>query len=175
MPRILIGIIGGHSCNTTPEALLLAESVGGEIARRGMGVVCGGEDGIMEAACRGCKQCGGVTIGILKGKCLPADRNYLDYAILTSMDVASNSIIVWSSAGILALDGRYGTLNEIALALDFGKPLISLGTHRYLRTDNIEAERFAHYEGYDRSRVPEILDRLQGMIRAAKDDYTQEV
>lgn len=168
MPHTMIGIIGGHLHNTNEHALEFAERVGAEIARRGMAVICGGEDGVGEAACRGCKEAGGVAIGILKGNVLSGQRPHLDYAILTSMDVASNNILIWSSAGILALDGKYGTLNEIALALDFGKPLISVGTHRYLKEHNVDAERFVHYEGYDSSRAPEILDRLESMIRAIK-------
>jgi hypothetical protein len=168
MPKTLIGVVGGHSHNTTPQALGLAERVGFEVGMRGMGVVCGGEDGVMEAACRGCKKSGGATIGIIKGNSLRTDRPYLDYAILTSMDVACNNIIIWSSAGVLAFDGKFGTLNEIALALDFGKPLISLGAHLYLKLENINSEQFAHYEGYDHARVPEILDRLESMIRAAR-------
>ena len=167
MPHTLIGIIGGHLYNTNAKALALAERAGAEIARRGKGVICGGEDGIGEAACRGCKQAGGVTVAILKGSALARQHPHTDYAILTSMDVASNNILVWSSAGILAFDGRFGTLNEIALALDFGKPLISLGTLNYLRDDDIHEDTFAHYEGYDAERVPEVLDRLEAMIRVA--------
>jgi uncharacterized protein (TIGR00725 family) len=130
-----------------------------------MGVVCGAEGGIMKAACLGCKQSGGTTIGILKGNKISANHSYLDFAIVTSMDIASNNIIVWSSAGLVALDGRFGTLNEIALALDFGKPLVSLGTHRHLKVENVDAEHFAHYEGYDSAQVPAILDRLESMIK----------
>lgn len=168
MPRTLIGIVGGHLQNTNGDAMNLAEHLGMEIAARGMGVICGGENGIGEAACRGCRRAGGVTIGVLKGNALVGDHPHLDYAILTSMDVASNNILVWSSAGILALDGRYGTLNELALALDFGKPMISLGRQSYLNVSNVDAESFAHYEGYDLSRIPEILDRLACMMRSGR-------
>jgi uncharacterized protein (TIGR00725 family) len=166
LPHILIGILGGRLPNTNPEALKLAEYAGAEIARRGNAVICGGEDGIGEAACRGCKQAGGLTLGILKGNTLTREHPYTDFAILTAMDVASNNILVWSSAGLLAFDGRFGTLNEIALALDFGKPLICLGEGHYLRHDLVNADTFAYYGGYDVERVPEVLDRLEAMIRS---------
>jgi uncharacterized protein (TIGR00725 family) len=167
MPKQLIGVIGGHAANTTRQAILLAERVGEEIGRRGMGVICGGEDGIMEAACRGCRGSGGVTIGVLKGNVFPAERSYLDFAILTSMDVASNNVLIWSSRGVVALDGRFGTLNEMALALDFGRPLVSIGVQRLLRPENVPPEsRFTHFEGYDVDRVPGIIDHLESMIRA---------
>ena len=44
----------------------LAYEVGREIARRGAILVCGGLGGSMEAACRGSKEEGGMTIGIGK-------------------------------------------------------------------------------------------------------------
>jgi uncharacterized protein (TIGR00725 family) len=163
MKRI-IGIIGGHAQNTTAAALLLSERVGEELGRRGYAIVCGGYDGIMEAACRGCKQAGGTTIGILKGNDPAQANRYIDYAIPTSMDVASNNIIVWSSACIIAFDGRYGTLNEMALALDFGKPLIGVGRQLLLNVSNIDSDSFVHYEGYDVARVPEIIDRMETML-----------
>ncbi len=166
--KTLIGIIGGHARNTTPGALLLSERVGAELGRRGFSIVCGGYDGIMEAACRGCKKAHGTTIGILKGNNPSQANRYIDYAIPTSMDVACNNIIVWSSSGIIAFDGRFGTLNEMALALDFGKPLISVGRQRFLNVDNLDSDRFVHYEGYDVARVPEIIDRLESMLRVER-------
>lgn len=162
--KTIIGVIGGHTKNTNTKALQLAEAVGFEIGKRGMAVVCGGFDGIMEAACKGCKRAGGTTIGIMKGNEASSANPYVDYAILTSMDVACNNIIVWTAAGIVGFDGRYGTLNEMALALDFGKPLITLGTHRLLNVANIESQNFAHFEGYDLALPPKIINQLERMI-----------
>ncbi len=42
-----------------------ARQVGGEIARRGGRVVSGGYAGLMEAACRGAAEAGGVSLGVL--------------------------------------------------------------------------------------------------------------
>lgn len=164
----IIGIIGGHQHNTTRNALLLAEHVGAELARRGFAIICGGYDGIMEAVCRGCKEAGGTTIGVLKGNDLSQANPYIDYVIATSMDLASNHIIIWSSLGIIAFDGMYGTLNEIALALDTGKPLISLGQHRLLNVTNVDSNSFAHFEGYDLTQVPKAIDCLEAMIKVTK-------
>ena len=60
---MIISVIGGSQAK--PEQLLLAESVGRELAQRGVMVACGGLTGVMEAACRGAKEAGGTTIGIL--------------------------------------------------------------------------------------------------------------
>lgn len=166
--RSIIGVIGGHSVNTTLAAMRMAEAFGAEAARRDLAIVCAGYDGIMEAACRGCKQAGGTTIAILKGTDRRTANRYIDYPILTSMDVACNNIIVWTALGLVAFDGRFGTLNEIALALDFGKPLVAVGKHELLNTDCVRSGSFAHVEGYATERVPEILDLLLAMVREAR-------
>lgn len=172
MARKIIGIIGGQTHNTTEGALRMAEHIGVELARRGLALVCGGGNGVMEAACRGCQQAGGVTLGLLKGNDTREANPYVDFAIPTSMDVASNNIIVWAAAGVLAFDGRYGTLNEIALALDFGKPLVVIGDQYLLNITQVNTKRFAHYKGYDIARASEILDQLQHMIEQV--DYDAE-
>ncbi len=169
MPKKIIGVIGGHSYNTNSQAVFFAEQIGKEIARRGLALVCGGFDGIMEAACKGCKQFGGTTIGIIKGNDLSAVNPFVDYAILTSMDVACNNIIIWTAAGIVALDGRFGTLNEVALALDFGKPIVLVGRHELLRAKKIESANFHVFRGYTYS-ASEILNHLEWMIKRKNND-----
>jgi hypothetical protein len=44
------------------------------------------------------------------------------------MGSARNAIIVLSSQGIIAVDGSYGTLSEIALALKAGIPIVGIRT-----------------------------------------------
>lgn len=65
--KLIIGIIGGHAHNTNTQALKIAEQTGEKLARLGIAVACGGEDGIMESVCRGAKKYGGVTI-VIKNK-----------------------------------------------------------------------------------------------------------
>lgn len=168
-PLRLVGIVGGHLANTTEPALHLAEAVGEELARRGYGVVCGGFDGVMEAACRGAKRAGGTTVGILKGNDWRAGNAWLDIPILTSMDVACNNVLVWTAMGLIGFDGRYGTLNELALALDFGRPLVTVGRHELLNVAGVRSTRFSHFEGYDLALVPEVVDRLEALMKEAHD------
>lgn len=123
---MLIGVIGGE---TPPkEALPLAYAVGRELARRGVVLVCGGKGGVMEAACKGAKEAGGTTIGILPSDD-PQDANpYVDIPICTGMGYARNIIVVKSSASVIAIDGAYGTLSEIGHALGDGIPVVGLET-----------------------------------------------
>ena len=163
--KLIVGIIGGRTISTTPEAVILAENVGHELGKRGMSVVCGGEDGIMEAVCKGCKQTGGATIGIMKGKERLLANNYIDYPILTSMDLARNNIIIWTASGLIAFDGMYGTLTETALTLDIGKPLLILGKQQLIDVKKIKSPYFNQVDGDDFEQIPRIIDDFVGMIK----------
>ena len=131
---MIIAVIGGG--DTPPiEALEMAEEVGRELARRGVTVVCGGLEGVMEAVCRGAKAEGGVTIGILPGND-PAEANpWVDYPVCTGLGYARNVIVVKSGRAVIAIDGAYGTLSEIGHALGDGIPVVGLNTWALSRND----------------------------------------
>jgi len=137
--KTLIGVLGGSAAAAEMERL--AEEVGREIARRGAVLICGGRSGIMEAACRGAKEEGGLTIGVLPGEHRSEANPYVDVAVVTGMGVARNAIIVRSAAAVIAIDGRYGTLSEIAFALQLGVPVIGLNTWQV--SDEIQHARSA--------------------------------
>jgi uncharacterized protein (TIGR00725 family) len=81
----------------------------------------------MEAVCKGAKEAGGLSVGILPGEKEEANE-YAGVAIATGMGHARNVIVVKSADAVVALPGGYGTLSEIALALKMGKRVIALGT-----------------------------------------------
>lgn len=107
---------------------MVAEQVGRLIALRGAVLVCGGRGGVMEAACRGAKTEGGVTVGILPGPDRWEANNYVDIAIATGLGEARNAIIVRTVDAVIAIGGGFGTLSEIGLALKIGCPVVGLGT-----------------------------------------------
>jgi uncharacterized protein (TIGR00725 family) len=121
-----IGVIGGS--DVSPQIAKLAEEVGREIARRGAVLVCGGMEGVMEAACKGASDEGGLTIGILPGDSREIANKYVQIPIVTGIGYARNVAVVKSSQAIIAIDGSYGTLTEIGYALQSGIPLIGLKT-----------------------------------------------
>ena len=53
---------------------------------------------------------------------------YIEIAIPTGLSHARNVIVVRSSMAVIAVEGSYGTLSEIAIALKLGKPVIGLNT-----------------------------------------------
>ncbi len=123
----IIGVIGqGQSCSD--ELLQLAEQVGAEIAKKKSIVICGGLGGVMEAACRGAKKEGGLTIGVLPGTRKTDANSWIDLPIVTGIGEARNSVIVRTADGLIAIGGQYGTLSEIAFALKFSKPIVGLET-----------------------------------------------
>jgi uncharacterized protein (TIGR00725 family) len=123
---VFIGVIGGSEVSL--QAAQLAEEVGREIARRGAALVCGGLSGVMEAACKGASEAGGLTIGILPGESRRAANPFVQIPIVTGIGYARNLAVVKSSQAVIAIDGSYGTLTEIGHALQSGIPVIGLST-----------------------------------------------
>jgi uncharacterized protein (TIGR00725 family) len=124
--KIRIGVIGGSKPDT--KSRQVAFKVGQLIAEKGAILICGGLSGVMEAASRGAKQAGGLTLGILPGNS-PQDANpYIDIAVATGLGYGRNSLVAMNSDVIIAIDGQYGTLTEIAYGSIYGKKIIGLGT-----------------------------------------------
>jgi uncharacterized protein (TIGR00725 family) len=105
------------------KAIEIAEKVGSLVAKRDGVIVCGGFGGIMEAACRGAKKEGGITLGIM-----PYDKDganeYIDIAIPTRIGNVRNYLVSWTGDATIAIGGRWGTLSEIAFRMISEKPLI---------------------------------------------------
>jgi uncharacterized protein (TIGR00725 family) len=126
--QVFIAVVGAGRCS--PDVAALAEAVGCELARRGAVLVCGGLGGVMEAACRGAKSAGGLTLGILPGSSRGDANRYVDVPIVTGMGEARNVLVVQSAQAVIAIHGEYGTLSEIAHALKLGIPVVGLHTWR---------------------------------------------
>ena len=121
-----ISVIGGSVVSPAVEAE--AEEVGRELARHGAALICGGLTGVMEAACRGAISGGGHTVGILPGTDPREANPYVELPIPTGLGLARNVIVVLSGQAVIAIDGAYGTLSELAFALQTGIPIITLQT-----------------------------------------------
>ena len=113
------------------------QKVGREVAKRGGFLLCGGLGRVMKAAAYGAKQEGGITLGVLPGILRNEANPWIDIAVLSGMGQARNALIAQSSDALIAVNGEYGTLSEIALGLKMGKPVVVLeskwkieGAHR---------------------------------------------
>jgi len=121
----LIAVCGSDEDDITlvDYALKTAERVGELIAERGAVLVCGGKGGIMEAACRGAKRKNGITVGILPESKDEANV-FVDIPIETRLGNLRNYLVVRSADAVIAIGGRWGTLNEISFAMILEKPLV---------------------------------------------------
>jgi uncharacterized protein (TIGR00730 family) len=113
----------------------LAREVGAELARAGFAVMTGGGGGIMEAANRGAKEAGGLSLGC--NIQLPREQKpnpYLDKFILFQHFFARKVLLVKYSSAFVVMPGGFGTLDEafeVATLMQNGKlerfPLIAVG------------------------------------------------
>jgi uncharacterized protein (TIGR00725 family) len=110
-----------------------AEEAGRLLAEGGAILVCGGLGGVMEAACRGARSAGGLTLGILPGRDRREANRYVEVAVASGLGEARNALVVRSADAVVAVGGAYGTLSEIALALKGGTPVVGLGTWELAR------------------------------------------
>lgn len=155
--RPLVAVIGGATC--TPQEDRWAEAVGRLLAEHGALIVCGGRGGVMEAACRGAKASGGLTIGLLPGTDRGEANPFVDVVIATGIGEARNAIIVQSAQAAIAVGGEFGTLSEIAFALKRDLPLAGLGTWEIARAGEF-ADRI-HQAASPEAAVSWVLERLE--------------
>ncbi|MCD6513227.1 MAG: TIGR00725 family protein [Thermoplasmata archaeon] len=142
-----ISVIGGEQCSD--EIYGMAFEVGKRIAEMGAILVNGGRKGVMEAASKGAKSKGGTTIGILPSKDREEGNEYLDYKIVTGLGYARNILVVLNGDIVIAIDGHYGTLSEIAFALEYGKPVFGLRSWNVgIKNFNNVDEMFNEIEKY---------------------------
>ena len=116
-----IGIIG--SSKISEKLYVECEEIGKRLAKFNMPIICGGKNGVMEAVAKGVKSVGGLTIGILPYSKDEANE-YIDIPIGTDIGIKRNAIIVENADIIIAISGEYGTLSELAFALQYNKKII---------------------------------------------------
>jgi hypothetical protein len=113
----------------------LAREVGFELARAGYAVMTGGGSGVMEAANRGAREAGGLSIGC--NIVLPREQKpnqYLDRFIQLDHFFVRKVMLVKYSSAFVVMPGGFGTLDEafeIATLMQTDKiehfPLIAVG------------------------------------------------
>lgn len=127
----LISVIGGRWIDEATYEL--ARQVGAAIIEHGFGLVCGGYGGVMEAAARGAAEAKvrlGIAdlpiVGILKDDTGKAANKYIEVAIPTGMGIARNALVVMAGSGAVAVGGMAGTLSEISMAWQYGRPVAAV-------------------------------------------------
>jgi uncharacterized protein (TIGR00725 family) len=121
-----VSVIGASRASA--ELAAKAEELGELLAARGLIVVCGGREGVMEAVARGVKKGGGVSIGILPEGDRRRAAPDITYTVCSAIGHARNLSVVASGDVVIALGGAWGTLSEIGLARSLGRPVVLLDT-----------------------------------------------
>ncbi len=122
----LIAVIGGRKADKS--LLQEAERVGNLLARKGAILICGGLGGVMEAVSKGMRAERGLTVGILPQDDKGQANAFVDVPIATGLGIGRNVIIARAAEAVIAIGGEYGTLSEIAFALQMGKPVVGIRT-----------------------------------------------
>lgn len=131
-----ITVFGSARFAETNQYYKLARRMGSEIAMLGFTVITGGGPGIMEAANRGAKDAGGISIGC--NIVLPKEQHpnkYLDKWVDFDYFFIRKVLLSKYSYGFVVMPGGYGTLDEFFEAITLiqtGKfkrfPVVLMGT-----------------------------------------------
>jgi uncharacterized protein (TIGR00730 family) len=137
-----------------------AELLGRRLAETGFTVITGGGPGIMEAANKGCKEAGGVSVGCTIELPHEQDTNaYCDIAINFRYFFVRKTMFVKYAQGFVIFPGGYGTLDELFEALTL------------VQTGKIEHFPIVMFgEQYWRGLLEWIDDRLAGDGKIERSD-----
>jgi uncharacterized protein (TIGR00730 family) len=143
----------------------MGRELGGALARRGFTVMTGGGPGIMEAANRGAREAGGVSIGCTID--LPVEQlanPYLDREIRFHYFFVRKVMLVKYSLAFVALPGGFGTMDEIFETLTLAQtgkiqdfPLVLMGERYWRPLLDLVAERMVPAATIDPADLRRII------------------
>lgn len=113
------------------EMLERCKELGRAIADAGCAIVTGGCPGLPHAAVIGCKEHGGLTVGVSPAMSVEEHVNrygsptdHIDVMIYTGSGLMGREVVGVRSCDIVVIaGGRSGTLGEFAIAYDEGRPI----------------------------------------------------
>ncbi len=180
--RPCVTVFGSARFKPGHEYYELARKAGQALAEAGFAVMTGGGPGIMEAANRGAKEAGGLSIGC--NIVLPHEQEpnpYVDRSIDFEHFFVRKVMLLKYSSGFIVMPGGFGTLDEIfetmtliqtdkipqfpivAMGMDFWMPLTGFVTGSLLRAETISEEDRELVEATDdpQKAVAIIIDHLK--------------
>lgn len=125
MRKLQIAVVG-YNTDCSEQARKIAYQVGKEIAQTGAVLICGGEGGVMESACKGAVDNGGTTVGIIPQDEFLYANEFCDIVVCTGMGHARDFIVASSADGIIAVGGGVGTLIEMGVGYMVGKIVVAI-------------------------------------------------
>jgi uncharacterized protein (TIGR00730 family) len=172
--RPAVSIFGSARIKEGSEEYEAARKVGRSFAEAGWAVITGGGPGVMEAANRGAKEGGGLSVGFnIELPHEQGSNGYLDIAYTFKHFYARKVCFVKPSEGFVIFPGGFGTLDELFEALT----LIQTGKAENFPVVLIDTDYWGELLSWVRSELladgmisPEDLNLLH-----ATDDYEEAV
>jgi hypothetical protein len=180
-----VTVFGSSRFPATHRYYRLAREVGAALARAGFAVLTGGGSGIMEAANRGAKDVGGLSLGC--NITLPREQKpnaYLDKFIQFDHFFARKVMLVKYSTAFVVMPGGFGTLDEtfeiatlmqtnklehfplIAVGTDFWDPLISVARDTMIREGTLSPDDAPFVHRVDTAEDVVRIIREAGLLPA---------
>jgi uncharacterized protein (TIGR00730 family) len=150
LPRA-VTVFGSARCKPDDPWYATAKQIGAALAREGFAVITGGGPGAMEAANRGAREAGGMSVGL--GIELPVEQGineYVDLGVNFRYFFARKTMFVKYSQAFICLPGGFGTLDELFEALTLVQtkkitrfPVVLVGTEHWAGLVDWIRERLA--------------------------------
>lgn len=113
-----VSVFGSARIGESDPMYQAAREVGAGLAEAGFSVITGGGPGAMEAANRGCREAGGLSIGCNIELPMEQDLNpYVDLGVDFNYFFVRKTMFVKYAEGFIVFPGGYGTLDEVFEAL----------------------------------------------------------
>ena len=169
--RPILSVVGNSG--VIPEhQRALAFELGRRAVEAGFRIACGGRDGVMEAVAQGAHAAenyqNGDTVGIGPSYGHEDQNPWIDVVIPTGLGFARNMVVVSTGHVVVAIGGGPGTLSEIALAWQIGRPVVALqgvdGWADHLGEIGVPGRKPAPIEFF--SDIGALLDRAHALAAA---------
>ena len=174
-----VTVFGSARAKPSSDQYALAERLARRLVESGFAVITGGGPGIMEAANKGAREAGGLSIGLNID--LPQEQAPNSYANLLInfryFFVRRTMFVKYATGGFVALPGGYGTLDEFAEAITLIQtrkiqrfPLILMGADYWrgladwFRNDLL-SNGYINPEDLDLFTVTDDLEKVVSILR----------
>lgn len=169
MRKLQIAVIGYNQDRCTDEARRIAYEIGKEIACAGAILVCGGLGGVMESACKGAKENGGTTVGIIPQEEFSYANEFCDIVVCTGIGYARDFVVGSSADAIIAIGGGVGTLIEMGVGYMTNKTIVAIAGSGGV------ADMYGGKYLDERNRVPIIVAKdAKAAVQAILDAVTNK-
>jgi hypothetical protein len=131
LPRLKVGVMGSAGGQMPEDIVEKCKELGRAIADEHCAILSGGCPGLPHYAVIGCKERGGLTVGVSPALSIEdhvsryrSPTDHIDVMIYTGSGLMGREVIgVRSCDIIIIVGGRSGTLGEFAIAYDEGRSI----------------------------------------------------